>query len=705
MVTLTGNVTGLAGDLDVARVIVWLEANVAAVIDGTGNEVRLGAERATPDSTGAFTFADLLATNGATNPTSFQYRVRVDYPDAAAGGRSGTWDSGWFALTANADLADVAAGEYVPPTYLTTLMTQLDTHAGTLETQLDAYATSIEGDLSAAVTQAEAAAALAVDISNIGTPDALVAVLVEDDVTPSATRTALTATFARPGDGQTATDTTGARVVAVNALAPLTIPTYDGSGQLVHPHVLFVPEGFGGYQWWMAMTPYPSTNDQYENPSILCSTDGLTWTVPAGLTNPLIGPPATAGAFNSDPCLVVVGGVMFCFYRTVDGAFSGAEERISYFTSLDGSTWSGPTVTLTHDGNDALVSPAVLHNGATGLWEMWGVRPGYSPNKIVRLTATSPNGPWVGEQDCTVETGAGLEAWHIDIKNVGGEYVLITYESPGGAGAAGGALRRSVSREGLYWYPDVRPIMHSIPGAWDAEFYKTTFVPARVNGRDVYRLWYGGYSGGVWRVGHAVASIEDDAPDAQIMRTAALGLDGYRIADTFNRADESDGDVSPMTTGQTWSITSGSAGIMSGRLYVPGGGLLSMKVDSGSNDHDVSMALYNPPQTNATHQGTIYARYADGNNYLALSATGHADGGQLMLYKVVAGAATYHSFRDLQLSQNDRIRLRVQGTAVECYAAGQLVYRTTVTGLTASNFVGLAINQDRQADDFACKPL
>ena len=196
MVTLTGNVTGLAGDLDVARVIVWLEANVAAVIDGTGNEVRLGAERATPDSTGAFTFADLLATNGATNPTSFQYRVRVDYPDAAAGGRSGTWDSGWFALTANADLADVAAGEYVPPTYLTTLMTQLDTHAGTLETQLDAYATSIEGDLSAAVTQAEAAAALAVDISNISTPDALVAALVEDDTTPSATRTALSATYA-----------------------------------------------------------------------------------------------------------------------------------------------------------------------------------------------------------------------------------------------------------------------------------------------------------------------------------------------------------------------------------------------------------------------------------------------------------------------------------------------------------------------------
>lgn len=203
MVTLTGNVTGLAGDLDVARVIVWLEANVAAVIDGTGNEVRLGAERATPDSTGAFTFADLLATNGATNPTSFQYRVRVDYPDAAAGGRSGTWDSGWFALTANADLADVAAGEYVPPTYLTTLMTQLDTHAGTLETQLDAHATSIEGDLSAAVTQAEAAvtqaeaaAALAVDLSNISTPDALVATLVGDDATPSATRTALSATYA-----------------------------------------------------------------------------------------------------------------------------------------------------------------------------------------------------------------------------------------------------------------------------------------------------------------------------------------------------------------------------------------------------------------------------------------------------------------------------------------------------------------------------
>ena len=52
---------------------------------------------------------------------------------------------------------------------------------------------------------------------------------------------------------------------------PLGTPTYDSRGQVVHPDVLYVPDGFGPEKWpyWMAMTPYPNGNDAYENPSIL----------------------------------------------------------------------------------------------------------------------------------------------------------------------------------------------------------------------------------------------------------------------------------------------------------------------------------------------------------------------------------------------------------------------------------------------------
>lgn len=35
---------------------------------------------------------------------------------------------------------------------------------------------------------------------------------------------------------------------------------------LVHPCVRYIPEGLGGHQWWLAVTPYPEGNNKYENP-------------------------------------------------------------------------------------------------------------------------------------------------------------------------------------------------------------------------------------------------------------------------------------------------------------------------------------------------------------------------------------------------------------------------------------------------------
>ena len=47
----------------------------------------------------------------------------------------------------------------------------------------------------------------------------------------------------------------------MNAASPLTIETPDGSGEAVHPDVLFVPGGFAGHTHWLACTPYPRGDD------------------------------------------------------------------------------------------------------------------------------------------------------------------------------------------------------------------------------------------------------------------------------------------------------------------------------------------------------------------------------------------------------------------------------------------------------------
>ena len=66
-----------------------------------------------------------------------------------------------------------------------------------------------------------------------------------------------------------------------NAARPLITPTYDGSGEAVHPDILFFPNGWRGWEYWLVITPYPGDDTSKENPSILVSHDGITWREPA----------------------------------------------------------------------------------------------------------------------------------------------------------------------------------------------------------------------------------------------------------------------------------------------------------------------------------------------------------------------------------------------------------------------------------------
>ncbi|KPC69163.1 hypothetical protein ADL26_19245, partial [Thermoactinomyces vulgaris] len=64
-------------------------------------------------------------------------------------------------------------------------------------------------------------------------------------------------------------------------------PTDGEDGQATHPAVVYTGTAFSDYPYWMAMTPYTGSNDAEEDPCILASNDGVSWTVPSGLVNPI----------------------------------------------------------------------------------------------------------------------------------------------------------------------------------------------------------------------------------------------------------------------------------------------------------------------------------------------------------------------------------------------------------------------------------
>lgn len=284
-------------------------------------------------------------------------------------------------------------------------------------------------------------------------------------------------------------------VTATHAATPLTVPTYEGSGQLVHPKVLDMEVElgpgmtFGGYRYVMAFTPYPNSVDDHENPSIVASQDGDTWEVPAGLTNPITTLPAEAD-YHSDTHLVLSqdGTKVYCFYRRT----VGTETTLYHKSSTDLVTWSAETLVYVLAGTE--LSPSIVWDGSQyRIYYLSG-----TANGLAYRTFADIDAPVVSSfVQCTVANLTPRIYWHGDvIRTAAGEYqaVFMTHPEPG-------ALVFGASADGESWAIGTNPFLEVDAGiSWvDTSIYRSSFVRTAEGQWD---LWYPGKSAaGVWRLG------------------------------------------------------------------------------------------------------------------------------------------------------------------------------------------------------------
>ena len=106
--------------------------------------------------------------------------------------------------------------------------------------------------------------------------------------------------------------------------SPLTIKTFDGSNSPYHPSVKYNKEGFGGYEYIMAETPFYLTlplvgdnyRDQFECPSLHYSHDGIHWLeVVENPIDQLTQEEVRNRDYFSDPDLVETPNGIECWYR------------------------------------------------------------------------------------------------------------------------------------------------------------------------------------------------------------------------------------------------------------------------------------------------------------------------------------------------------------------------------------------------------
>ena len=284
-----------------------------------------------------------------------------------------------------------------------------------------------------------------------------------------------------------------------NAPVPAVTPTYDGTTQAVHPSVVDMHRYGGdwhGFRYWMAMTPYPNTNDRYENPSVLASHDGYRWQVPAGLTNPIYPAPNAPG-FNSDTHLHYdpTADELVMLYRATLNTVA-----FTYYVlrSSDGVTWT-PRVDIQLPASVQILSPALVRVGA-GDWRLFGLTRSPDPKLLKTWTAAAPEGPWTGPFDCqglrTVEW-----PWHLDVLYHDSLFWLTVDRGPAYLGAPDG-FRAAISRDGITWVHAADDFMATGPtGGWDStQLYRATIQPHEDG--DKFRMWYSAESdAGPWGTG------------------------------------------------------------------------------------------------------------------------------------------------------------------------------------------------------------
>ena len=264
-----------------------------------------------------------------------------------------------------------------------------------------------------------------------------------------------------------------------NAASPLKIKTYDGFNQPMHPDVVYIDSGFHGYKYWMAYTPYPYQVDLYENPCIAVSNDGISWTVPKGLKNPLVQPPddSKEGGHYSDTDIVFNNGKLEVYFvynkRNIEGP-----SKFYKVISSDGVSWSKPELIYQCAKPLSGYSPAFMKSSDG--YKMWYI----SEGNMMFFSTSSDSKSWSQPLKCNIKIDNWI-VWHVDVikTEMGYEGLLCAKD----INIENRALFYIKSSDGINWTSSPNPVIYPSENGWDSsEIYRSTMT--KQNG--LYRVWY-----------------------------------------------------------------------------------------------------------------------------------------------------------------------------------------------------------------------
>ncbi len=398
----------------------------------------------------------------------------------------------------------------------------------------------------------------------------------------------------------------------------LTLPSpYSAVGPaMVHPSVLHVPSGWMGWRYWMAVTPYPLNDSQYENPCILVSQDGEQWETPAGLANPIVQKPT--GGYNADTELALSpdGSRLYLIYRE---RIDGVANNVRCMESVDGVTWTAPrTIIVGAYGSQDYASPSLMWDSVAGVWRMIAHNlDGGATYPMQTLTSSGSDiyTGWSAPSAVTIANPtAGRTWWHSQFKRLpGGRIIgLVQDIANGGAGSpgalfvaesldSGSNFSVAVMYSDLSHYRCALAMRDSEVGASVAAFI------GRFGAGSVFSVWREDWLQGA-------ADRRRGTVGAEYALTGAMPSSVLWF-DNFNRAD---GALGTPVVGSALTVGAGTMTIASGRATTGSAGNNRALVSVGRANYTVDVKF---SAASATAIWLI-VRAVDGSNFWRIGVGG-----------------------------------------------------------------------------------
>jgi len=476
----------------------------------------------------------------------------------------------------------------------------------------------------------------------------------------------------------------------------LAIPSYveDAKNELVHPTLLYFPNGWNGYKYWMCATPYPSAQSAYENPSMYVSNDCITWIVLSGVTNPIEAKPA-GSAYNSDPTLFMMpDGITMCLVIKVSG--EEESERFYLKTTTNGINWTTRQLIFgTLASAEQNVSPSFWWDGSQ--WYMFSINILPATNVLQYRTCATLDGTWSEAIVCNIaNVPTGKEPWHFEIRKYKNVYImLINYMTTGGS--SNGILRFAWSPDGVNWASSSQTVAY----ANTTSLYKSSFILVQEGNLIKAKILMGKASDYLIYYKEVIFSPKPSYSALEAKKQYNLdlfsGINNLAPAvfgDTFTRADSASS-LGVASSGQTWTTASGTFGISGNKAYLPSDAGSKGIVDIGISDFKAGVEF-----SSLNNESWFLFRYVDGNNFFRFGCTGAnaADnrytcqsviGGSVVTLTLNISSNTTTNLYNYVAAANDKVEVECMGRLINLYINGELVAYTTHASLTTATKIGI----------------